>query len=639
MSDAAASGREVAPADDRPRLGARIWPAPRASELAALSGQVRLARLWLPIAIVGVVVVFQLGAVPAIAQRFGGPVATWTEVLFYSVLGPGATYLTLNWIVVQVARREAAQAELTKLYRELQGSHALLGAIQRVTERFAAANDLETAMRAATEGIRDVTDARGVAVLLNEVDQESAVLEEASGLDPFWRARARERDRALQRGETPPAHETRADDAPHDSWVLTERLRWGDGRGGSLHAFYDAPPDGGQRESFRILASEFGAAAEAAQARMRDVLTLIEVDRSIRAEGNLARLLGSLLERMMERAGASVGGVYLSEEGEWLRLQVARATGGATPTTATPPIRAGEGVVGTAATKRAPQIEIDLGEGSPVRHPLLAGATSAAALPLVSDDALLGVVLLGHGDRAHFSTFDLPYLQLLAGQVSLAVHNARAYLQSEELAIAEERARIAREIHDGVAQSLAFSALKLDLVGRLLDRDLDAARGELEQARSTVREMIKEVRRSIFALRPIELERYGFLGTLERYARDFGQQNDVEVDLDLAAMPELDVKTEAVLFRIFQEAMTNVAKHAGATRVAVHASATPEGDALLRIEDDGRGFDVEAISDRVTTAGGLGLRQMRERLEARGGRFEIRSEPERGTIVEAALPS
>ena len=602
MSDAAASGREVAPADDRPRLGARIWPAPRASELAALSGQVRLARLWLPIAIVGVVVVFQLGAVPAIAQRFGGPVATWTEVLFYSVLGPGATYLTLNWIVVQVARREAAQAELTKLYRELQSSHALLGAIQRVTERFAAANDLETAMRAATEGIRDVTDARGVAVLLNEADQESAVLEEASGLDPFWRARARERDRALQRGETPPAHETRADDAPHDSWVLTERLRWGDGRGGSLHAFYDAPPDGGQRESFRILASEFGAAAEAAQARMRDVLTLIEVDRSIRAEGNLARLLGSLLERMMERAGASVGGVYLSEEGEWLRLQVARATGGATPTTATPPIRAGEGVVGTAATKRAPQIEIDLGEGSPVRHPLLAGATSAAALPLVSDDALLGVVLLGHGDRAHFSTFDLPYLQLLAGQVSLAVHNARAYLQSEEL-------------------------------------DLDAARGELEQARSTVREMIKEVRRSIFALRPIELERYGFLGTLERYARDFGQQNDVEVDLDLAAMPELDVKTEAVLFRIFQEAMTNVAKHAGATRVAVHASATPEGDALLRIEDDGHGFDVEAISDRVTTAGGLGLRQMRERLEARGGRFEIRSEPERGTIVEAALPS
>src|SRR5690606_28868109 len=109
------------------------------------------------------------------------------------------------------------------------------------------------------------------------------------------------------------------------------------------------------------------------------------------------------------------------------------------------------------------------------------------------------------------------------GQVSLAVRNARAYLHSEELAIAEERARIAREIHDGVAQSLAFAALKLDLVERLLGRDPKKAAEELAVARATIRETIKEVRRSIFALRPVDLERYGFLETMRRYLVDYGQ--------------------------------------------------------------------------------------------------------------------
>src|SRR5690606_40798577 len=100
-----------------------------------------------------------------------------------------------------------------------------------------------------------------------------------------------------------------------------------------------------------------------------------------------------------------------------------------------------------------------------------------------------------------------------------------AYLQSEELAISEERSRIAREIDGGVAQMLAFAALKLDLVQRLMTRDPAKPAAELEQAKETVRESIREVRRSIFALRPVDLERYGFAETVRRYALDFGQQD------------------------------------------------------------------------------------------------------------------
>ena len=267
----------------------------------------------------------------------------------------------------------------------------------------------------------------------------------------------------------------------------------------------------------------------------------------------------------------------------------------------------------------------------------MAGAGSAVSLPLSTDDELLGVVVLAHEREEHFDEANLPFLSLLAGQVSLAVRNARAYLQSEELAIAEERARIAREIHDGVAQSLAFAALKLDLVLRL-ENHPDKARRELEGAKRTIRETIKEVRRSIFALRPIDLERHGFAETIRRYVSDYGQQNDVLVGLEVQDTPQLTLKSEAVLFRIFQEAMNNVAKHASARRVDVTVGKTSQGCTFITVADDGQGFDPTTVSDRITSAGGLGLKQMRERVEGRGGTFELTAQPGGGTRVYASVP-
>ena len=189
----------------------------------------------------------------------------------------------------------------------------------------------------------------------------------------------------------------------------------------------------------------------------------------------------------------------------------------------------GEGFVGRSSEARVVHY-LSAGER---QGPVLASAGSAVSLPLWSEEELLGEVVLAHPDAAHFSEANLPFLNLLASQVSLAVRNARAYLQSEELAIAEERARIAREIHDGVAQALAFSALKLDLVARLVGAtggDLEKATAELRTAQTTIRESIREVRRSIFALRPIDLERHGFVETIRRYCSDFEEQNDLSVN-------------------------------------------------------------------------------------------------------------
>jgi signal transduction histidine kinase len=589
----------------------------------SLYQQIKWARFWLPLAIVGVVLFHQLVIVPLGGETW----QFWEELLFYSILGPIVTFITLNWIASEVKQREEAQNELRKLYNELQESHALLGAIQKVTEQFASAPDLETALSAASQGISQVTGAKGAAIFLGAGAMR---VSQHYGLGSTLLQNARERDRLLINNKKLESAVTVGDQR---YWVLTSSLTFAGKPEGSVHAYYTSPPESDQRESFGILASEFSAAAEATRGRTRDLLTLVEVDRSIRAEGNLERLLQTLLTQMMSRADASIGGVYLADEEHLLQLSVSQGTA-----TMNNSLRVGDGFVGEVAALAKPEIDNYLTNQERGSSIVLDHARSAVALPMLDEQELLGVIVLAHEEANHFDEASLPFLNLVAGQVSLAVRNARAYLQSEELAIAEERARIAREIHDGIAQALAFSALKLDLVSRLMTTDPNKAEQELKATKTTLREMIKEVRRSIFALRPIDLERHGFIETIRRYCNDYGEQNNIQITVNITDLPQLTTISEAVLFRIFQEAMNNVAKHAGASKVCVTLGKTDRGHAFISVEDNGKGFDLSNVSDRVTSAGGLGLKQMQERLEARGGCFDITTAPSQGTKVFASVP-
>ncbi len=601
---------------------------------SALSRQVRSARLWLPLAIVGVVIGYQLLVVP-----IGGPAFEfWAPMLFYGIIGPLATYATLNWIAGEVRLHEQGQADLARLYQELRSSHELLGAIQDVTMRYAAAPDIEATVATAARGVAKVTGALAVCLVVGPSELGAS---HGVGLTPELEADALRRDRQLrsaEAGQEGPTQVSRVIGVIERPLVVLSRpLSWGDRSEGSLHAYFAEEPDARSREAFDILAAQFAAAAEATRLRMRDILTLMEVDRSVRAEGNLERLLGTVLGEMMSRVAAGAGGVFLLDEEA--RLQLRFSAGIARPTA---PVswKLGEGIVGRVAVEREPSVlERISAADRGAAGPLLQAAGSAVLLPLTADDRLLGVIVLSHPDEEHFDRDAIPFLGLLASQVSLAVGNATAYIQSEELAIVEERARIAREIHDGVAQLLAFTLLKLDLAGKLMAKDQAKASTALEQARETVRETIKELRRSIFALRPVDLERYGFVETVKRYVVDFGQQNDIRVELDVGELPTLSVKQEAVLFRIFQEAMHNVAKHARATEVGVKLGTSEDGMAFMAVSDDGHGFDPIAVGDRVTSAGGLGLKQMRERVEARGGRLEVSSSSGSGTTVAAAIPA
>lgn len=598
-----------------------------------LFDSVRRARLWLPLLIVAVVLLWQLEVVPR-----GGPAFQfWAPLVFYSVLGPIATFITLNWIAREVRLHEQAQVELGRLFEELTASHDLLGAIQEVTARFAAAPDLETTVDAAARGVTSVTGSVALALI---VGPPGLGISHGVNLDDALERDAIGRDRTAQERAGEGRHATSRDTArigARSLHVLSRPLAWGGTPEGSLHAYYDFAPDERAVEAFSILAAQFSAAAEAVRLRTRDLVTLVEVDRSIRAEGNLERLLVTVLNQMMASVSAAAGGVFLADDTGVLQL---RARAGVPKDVDPVAWRVGEGIVGAAASGRDPVIVPNVSaEARAVSGPVLRNAGSAVALPLWSQDQLLGVVVLADSETDHFETSSIPFLGLLANQVSFAVRNASAYLQSEELAITEERSRIAREIHDGVAQMLAFSALKLDLVARLRERDPEKAASELEVARETVRETIKELRRSIFALRPVDLERHGFVETIRRYLADFGPQNAIKAELVDGELPPLSVKSETVLFRIFQEAMHNVAKHARAKAVTVTLGTAEDGMAFVEVKDDGLGFDRRIIADRVTSAGGLGLMQMRERVLARGGRLELSSEPNAGTTIHAAVPA
>lgn len=256
--------------------------------------------------------------------------------------------------------------------------------------------------------------------------------------------------------------------------------------------------------------------------------------------------------------------------------------------------------------------------------------------------ALIGWIELYRSADEPLADDELALLETIAGEIAEAISGARRRAQEAldiyqlERAIAEERARIARDIHDGIAQTLAFRRMRIDLWLDWQTSDPGRLRDELIQLKQVLRDQIAELRRAIFALRPIQFDELGFSAGLQRYVLEFAEQQGWQVDVDLSGVPtHFAPELEAVCFRIVQEALTNAAKHAAATTVLVTLMQV-ESTLQISVRDDGRGYDPNSgLEDRP---GHIGLRQMRERVLALNGRLEIRTHPGEGTEVRAWLP-
>ncbi|HYN88757.1 MAG TPA: sensor histidine kinase [Ardenticatenaceae bacterium] len=201
----------------------------------------------------------------------------------------------------------------------------------------------------------------------------------------------------------------------------------------------------------------------------------------------------------------------------------------------------------------------------------------------------------------------------------------------------EDRARIARELHDGVAQTLAGLRFRARSWPALLERDPDRLRTELDELPQLLAESIEELRHSIFALRPVTLDELGFVAAVAQVIDTIERRYHVPIEAQLSEKAEtLPDALQHALFRAIQELLHNAARHAAAAGIWLTLAVTP-GAVTLAIRDDGDGFD-PAFLPNLARQGHLGLRQLRERAELLGGTLAVESAPGQGTTVQVTLP-
>jgi len=262
----------------------------------------------------------------------------------------------------------------------------------------------------------------------------------------------------------------------------------------------------------------------------------------------------------------------------------------------------------------------------PAAHPEL---TAFLGVPVKNGEEVLGIIFVANKHSGEFTARDEELLTLFAAHAAIALTNARLYERSREVSVLEERARLARELHDAVSQRLFSIRLHARAAQVLVAKDPARAVGELEAIAELGAQAHGELRAVIDGLAPAGLD--GLAESLRRYASLAGRAHGLEVRLTAVDVPELDPQVQAAAFRVAQEALHNALRHAGAREVSLTLSRA-RGRVVLEVADDGTGFDPELAPP------GLGLASMRERAAAVGGQLRVSSAPGAGTRVRLAVP-
>lgn len=270
-------------------------------------------------------------------------------------------------------------------------------------------------------------------------------------------------------------------------------------------------------------------------------------------------------------------------------------------------------------------------------------AVARLAAPLQRGGTTIGLLAVSAASERSFGVDDVETLASLANQAAIALENARLQGRLRELAVVAERERIAREMHDGLAQVLGYVNTKSQAVERLLGAGkVSEAQAQLDELAEAARSVYVDVREAILGLRsPIAAD--GLVAAIEAYVGPYATASKLAVALDAtpeARRVELPPEVEIQAFRVLQEALTNVRKHAGAGRVDVRV-AVRDGALVLSVTDDGRGLGVPPLGVPPGSAGDwphYGLAAMRERAEAAGATLELVGPPGGGTEVRLAVP-
>jgi nitrate/nitrite-specific signal transduction histidine kinase len=372
--------------------------------------------------------------------------------------------------------------------------------------------------------------------------------------------------------------------------------------------------------------------------RTRDLSALYAVTAVASRSLDQDRVLANSLDRVLEVMACDYGAFHLwnAEEGT-LQMAIQRHV----PQEIIDDVQKspdGVGLVRWVVDHGEPLLIDDLAQDARVIHTDAAEhvrGRSYMGVPMCIKNRVLGVLSVV-SERGHFfEPEEVDLLRTIADQVGVAVENARLYEQAEQLAVMEERQRLARELHDSVTQSLYSVNLMAETARRTaVLGDLERTRYLIDRSGEMARQALKEMRLLVYELRPAALAQEGLVGALQQRIDTVEGRAGVKSRLLVEGDPSrLPPSVEMSFYRIAQEALNNSLKHAEATEVTVSVEIGAE-NAILIIEDNGKGFEPSIAREQ----GGIGLRSMRERSEQLAGRFTLHSSLGEGAVVRVCLP-
>ncbi len=365
---------------------------------------------------------------------------------------------------------------------------------------------------------------------------------------------------------------------------------------------------------------------------------LLAVGRAGSSSLELADVLDAALGAILSVTSAEAGEVWLVTEGS--ELVLARQRGAAADAfRERTHLRLGEGLPGLAAESGSPVVVHDLASDPRwVRGRVKElGFETFCAQPLVRRGETVGVLAVSsRSPSALSSAAERRLLEGIGEQLVIAIENVQLHGRVLDAAVLEERERLAHELHDGLAQLLGYVNTQTLAIEKLLSSGRSGEAGrQVQELKDAARSVYTDVREAILGLRST---RDALLPSLRSYLADYGRMTGMVLQLDAGAEVEalrLAPSVEIQLVRIVQEALGNVRRHAQATRVKVSLEVR-DHRLVLDVVDDGRGFDL----DQPVRTGWphFGLQTMRERAQAIGGTFELRSRPGSGTRVAVRVP-
>ena len=384
-----------------------------------------------------------------------------------------------------------------------------------------------------------------------------------------------------------------------------------------------------QQERERAQHAALAAQSEARKVAENWIEALVQISRQIATLEPLDTVLASIVERARVLLQARGAALALWDEGyTGLLVKAFASPGGVTA----PDVRISQGPIVDAALLQKATL---LPEGGNWRCSLLrAMLHSAVIAPLIFEGETLGVLwAISENDDA-FTLADLDRIEHLSDQAVIAIQHALMAGRLQSRAVVEERSRIAREMHDGLAQLLGYMSLEMQTLEVLVrEENRDATLNELSQVRTQINSAQADVRENILSLRTTLAGDAGLLQSLEEYVAEFGIQTGIKTHFanDLVDAPRLSSLAETQLVCIVQEALANVRKHACANQVQIRLLAR-NGCLHATVTDDGVGFLPRSARRH------FGLQTMRERSQSVGGGLTVTSKPDEGTQVAVWLP-